>query len=80
MPEGGKLTLGTHLGPAGMVTFELEDTGVGISAGISFSPMLFTPFFTTKPLGKGTGLGLAIVYGIITKLVADKSIFVARWA
>ncbi len=60
MPEGGKLTLGTHLGPAGMVTFELEDTGVGISA--DNYPMLFTPFFTTKPLGKGTGLGLAIVY------------------
>ena len=26
---------------------------------------LFTPFFTTKKMGKGTGLGLAIVYGII---------------
>ncbi len=63
MPEGGKLTLGTHLGPAGMVTFELEDTGVGISA--DNYPKLFTPFFTTKPMGKGTGLGLAIVYGII---------------
>jgi signal transduction histidine kinase len=26
---------------------------------------LFTPFFTTKKMGKGTGLGLAISYGII---------------
>jgi signal transduction histidine kinase len=46
-----------------MVTFELQDTGIGISA--ENYPKLFTPFFTTKPLGKGTGLGLAIVYGII---------------
>ena len=26
---------------------------------------IFTPFFTTKKIGKGTGLGLAISYGII---------------
>ena len=28
---------------------------------------LFTPFFTTKPIGQGTGLGLGISYGIIEK-------------
>ncbi|MCK9279641.1 MAG: ATP-binding protein [Melioribacteraceae bacterium] len=39
------------------------DTGVGIpEENIN---KLFTPFFTTKKMGKGTGLGLAITYGIV---------------
>ncbi len=42
---------------------EITDTGCGIQKeNIS---KLFTPFFTTKKIGKGTGLGLAIAYGII---------------
>ncbi len=42
---------------------EIIDTGCGIPEE-NFDK-LFTPFFTTKKMGKGTGLGLAISYGII---------------
>ena len=64
MPAGGKLTLRTYSGPArGFVTVEVRDTGSGISE--ENMKKLFTPFFTTKPIGKGTGLGLAIIYGIV---------------
>ncbi|MBU1660742.1 MAG: cache domain-containing protein [Chloroflexi bacterium] len=63
MPAGGTITLKTHPGPSGMVTIEVEDTGEGIAP--ENLPKLYTPFFTTKPIGKGTGLGLAITYGII---------------
>ncbi len=41
----------------------ISDSGPGIPEEIL--PKLFTPFFTTKPLGKGTGLGLAVCYGIV---------------
>lgn len=41
----------------------LEDSGCGISdANLR---KLFTPFFTTKEIGKGTGLGLATSYRIV---------------
>lgn len=42
---------------------EIKDTGCGIPK--ENIGKLFTPFFTTKKIGKGTGLGLAITYGII---------------
>jgi signal transduction histidine kinase len=44
-------------------TVEVSDSGCGIPK--DNMGKLFTPFFTTKKMGKGTGLGLAIVYGII---------------
>ena len=42
---------------------EIKDSGCGIPK--ENMGKLFTPFFTTKKIGKGTGLGLAISYGII---------------
>ncbi len=45
------------------INIEIKDTGSGIPK--ENMGKLFTPFFTTKKMGKGTGLGLAIVYGII---------------
>ena len=64
MPGGGRLILRTRTGPAdGYVSVVVQDTGVGISE--ENMKKLFTPFFTTKPIGKGTGLGLAIIYGIV---------------
>jgi two-component system, NtrC family, sensor kinase len=63
MPDGGTVTLRTRRQPPGMVTLEVEDTGTGIRP--EDQSKLFTPFFTTKPIGVGTGLGLPIIYGII---------------
>ncbi len=45
------------------VEIKVSDNGCGIKhENLS---KLFTPFFTTKDMGKGTGLGLAIAYGVI---------------
>lgn len=63
MPEGGTLSLRTRSGPPGMIIMESEDTGMGIPP--ENLSKLFTPFFTTKPIGVGTGLGLPIIYGIV---------------
>lgn len=45
------------------INIEIEDTGSGINN--ENLEKVFTPFFTTKGLGKGTGLGLPTVYGVV---------------
>jgi signal transduction histidine kinase len=47
----------------GNILIEVNDTGCGIPQ--ENIGRIFTPFFTTKKMGKGTGLGLAISYGIV---------------
>ncbi|MGF1479529.1 MAG: response regulator [Cyanophyceae cyanobacterium] len=47
------------------IAVEISDTGPGIAPEVK--PQIFTPFFTTKPLGQGTGLGLDIVKRIVEK-------------
>lgn len=64
MAHGGTLTVKTrYLSPSQQAEIIISDTGVGIPE--ENLPKLFTPFYTTKGIGKGTGLGLAISYGIV---------------
>lgn len=46
-----------------LVRITVKDTGRGIAP--EHLKKLFTPFFTTKPIGTGTGLGLSVSLGII---------------
>jgi len=60
--EGGVLNISLD-GTEDDIVFSFNDNGTGISN--DNMDKLFTPFFTTKPIGKGTGLGLALIYGIV---------------
>ncbi len=59
MPAGGSVTFTAHAS-GGQTVLEVQDTGVGIPAGVD----IFAPFVTSKPTG--TGLGLVIVRQILT--------------
>lgn len=71
MPNGGTLTI-TAQGDERQVAITLADTGAGIAE--ENRSLLFTPFFTTKPVGDGTGLGLPSVYAAIKAHRGDISI------
>jgi signal transduction histidine kinase/CheY-like chemotaxis protein len=62
--EDNEISVSTSTDPAGRATIEIADTGPGMPPEVLCR--LFTPFFTTKPVGVGTGLGLSICHRIIT--------------
>ncbi|HEY3353769.1 MAG TPA: [Fe-Fe] hydrogenase large subunit C-terminal domain-containing protein [Polyangia bacterium] len=64
MPAGGTVTLAArHHADRAELSLTVSDTGPGIPP--EHMKKLFSPFFTTKPVGRGTGLGLPICYGIV---------------
>ena len=72
MDGKGSLTISTKL-KDDWVVVDIEDSGPGIPDNIR--EKLFSPFFTTKPMGKGTGLGLNISFNIIQKHKGDIKVF-----
>lgn len=62
MPKGGVLKI-SLTGSDHEVEMAISDTGIGIPE--ENMEKIFTPFFTTKEVGKGTGLGLPLIYGIV---------------
>lgn len=62
--DSGTITIGSQLSGKQVEIF-VEDSGKGIAP--EDLGQIFTPFFTTKPVGEGTGLGLAISHRIIAE-------------
>jgi signal transduction histidine kinase len=62
MSLGGALTITVALEPR-LVRITIQDTGPGIPA--ESLPLVFDPFFSTKP--QGTGMGLTIAHRIISE-------------
>jgi signal transduction histidine kinase len=61
--DRNRITLTTRA-EDGSVIVEVTDTGAGMAPEVLRK--LFTPFFTTKPVGTGTGLGLSICHRIVS--------------
>jgi two-component system NtrC family sensor kinase len=60
---GGHVVVETREDSDQSVCLSVSDDGAGIPT--ENLPKIFSPFFTTKPLGQGTGLGLAVCHGIV---------------
>jgi signal transduction histidine kinase len=60
----GHVEIATKRESAATVSLSVSDDGPGIPK--EHLDKIFSPFFTTKPLGQGTGLGLAICHGVVS--------------
>lgn len=65
MNGAGTLTVRTRRDTDDTIRIEIGDDGPGIDDGIV--DRIFTPFFTTKPVGQGTGLGLDLAWRIVAE-------------
>jgi two-component system NtrC family sensor kinase len=64
--KGGELLIASGPDQDGKAKIWITDNGVGISP--ENLKKIFSPFFTTKPVGQGTGLGLSVCYGIVESM------------
>jgi two-component system NtrC family sensor kinase len=65
-PREQSIRMSLRTSDKGEAVFEVEDSGIGMSKATL--RRLFTPFFTTKELGKGTGLGLFLSQRIVAAM------------
>ncbi len=61
----GIITIHTSAIDSEWIEIKIADNGLGMSEKIRRK--IFTPFFTTKPVGKGTGMGMPISYQIVVE-------------
>ena len=59
-----------------VISISISDTGVGIPR--ENLGQIFTPFFTTKSIGKGTGQGLALVHSVIANTMTELSLSIPK--
>jgi len=76
MPQGGKLYIRTRREGQQWVEIKFTDTGYGIAE--EDLPHIFTPFFTTKKVGKGTGLGMFVTHSILKREGGEISVESAK--
>jgi two-component system, NtrC family, sensor kinase len=71
VPGGaGTVTISVGLSESrDLAVLRVRDTGCGMPQEVLKD--IFTPFYTTKQLGKGTGMGLSIVYGVVKMHAGD---------
>lgn len=65
-PDSNEIAVATAVSSDGMVEVTIRDTGCGMPSHVI--DRLFSPFFTTKPVGEGTGLGLSICHNLVTAM------------
>jgi signal transduction histidine kinase/iron only hydrogenase large subunit-like protein len=67
---GGEVVVSVGLSESGdLAVLRVRDTGSGMPQETLKD--IFTPFYTTKQLGKGSGMGLSIVYGVVKMHAGD---------